>query len=86
MKEFKVEAHYRNAEMIEASERTGITDNYVGDYVKADTAEEAIENAMDYIAEHIHANTVMTGDSILVYNDDDEVVEEYYNFVATEIA
>lgn len=85
MKKFKVENALRTADMIEATEHTDITDNYVGDYIEADTAEEAIEIAMDYIAERIHANTVMTGNSVLVYNDDDEIVEEYYKFTATEM-
>ena len=86
MKKFKVENAIRTAEMIEATEHTDITDNYVGDYIEADTAEEAIDLAMDFLAEQSGCNTVMTGDSVLVYNDDDEIVAEYYRFVATEIA
>ena len=86
MKKFKVENAYRTAEMIERTEHTEITDNYVGDYIEADTAEEAIDFAMDFLAEQSGCNTVMTGDSILVYNDEDEIIGECYKFTATEIA
>lgn len=86
MKKFKVENAIRTADMIEAAAHTDITANYVGYYIEADTAEGAIEIAMDYIAEQVHANTVMTGNSVVVYNNDDEIVEEYYKFTATEIA
>lgn len=88
MKKFKVENAVRTAEMIETTEHTNITDNYVGDYIEADTAEEAIDLAIDFLAEKTEQNgynTVITGDSVLVYSDDDEVIAEYYKFTATEI-
>lgn len=87
MKKFQVENAYRNADMIEAGEYSNITFDFIGDYIEANTAEEAIELAMDYIAEQVHANSdnhaEIKGDSIVVLDDDDGIVEEFYGFTAT---
>jgi hypothetical protein len=84
MKKYKVENAVRTAGMIAAGEHADITDNYVGDCIEAETAQEAIEIAMDYIAENI-PDAVVEIDSVSVYNDDGEIVEEYYKFSAEEI-
>ena len=87
MKKFQVENAYRTAEMIATGEYTNITMDHIGDYIEAETAEEAIEIAMDYIMDEIHANSYyraeIEGGSVLVY-DDDAIIEEYCRFTAKE--
>ena len=83
---YNVTCTRRTAEMIEATINAEIADNYIGDTIEADTAEEAIEIAMDYIAEQINAvsehRAEVEGSSVIVYGEDDEVIEEYTNFEA----
>lgn len=62
-------------------------DNYIGDYVEAETAEEAIDFALDYLVELIVGNGFKAErdeESITVY-DEGKVIEYYYNFTATEV-
>lgn len=85
---FIVECAYRTLEMITASEHTNQTMDCIGDHIEAATAEEAIEIAMDYIVDQIHANSdfgaEINGDSVVELDDDDNIVGEYYRFTAKE--
>ncbi len=83
--------------IVENAERTAIQiagiesydsnmkDDYVGDYIEADSAEEAIELAIDYIIEHSDFFAERTDDGIIFYENfqDDEPVLEFYGFCAT---
>lgn len=88
MKKFQVRNAYRDADMIAATEHSDITYDFVGDYIEAETEEEAIDLAMDYIADQINSYSAnfraeIIDDTIVVF-DGDEVYDEYYNFTATE--
>lgn len=92
MKKFNVENAVRNATQIAGTEPYNpfLRDSYVNDYVEAETAEEAIDFAIDYIFDYIVNNTNYTdirkeNDEITIYNDDGVAIEQYYNFVATEV-
>ena len=86
---YAVECAYRTAEMIRETINPANTYNYIGNTIEADSAEEAIEIAMDYIAEQANANSdhhaEIEGESVVVYNEDDEIVEEYCSFTAKSI-
>lgn len=78
MKKFNVECRRNNEEM---------PDSYIGDYITAETADEAIETAVDYMIEKIAENGYeceRKDDKILVYENDD-VAETYADFSAKEI-
>ena len=92
MKKFNVENAVRNSEQILGHEPydANIKDDYVGDYIEADTAEEAIEYAIDSIVEAIRQNSDYSdirveNEEITVYDDEGNAVEEYFNFTAIEI-
>lgn len=92
MKKFNVENAVRNAEQIAGHEPydANLTFNSVDDYIEAETADEAIEFAIDYIVEQIRNsgeyNDIRVADEeITVYDDDGNAVEEYYNFSAIEV-
>lgn len=78
MKKFNVECRKNREENI---------DSYIGDYITAETADEAIEIAADYMLEKIAENGYeceKKDDEILVY-ENDEIVETYADFAAKEI-
>ncbi|MDR3824745.1 MAG: hypothetical protein Q3Y24_06465, partial [Clostridia bacterium] len=68
-----------------------ISYNIVDGDVEAENEKEAIVNALYYLADNIndtngmYAEVNLKDESILIYNDDDEVVEYYFDFVAKEI-
>lgn len=80
-----VENAERNAEQIAGIEPydPNMKDDYVGDYIKADSAEEAIELAIAYILEHSDLPAERTEDGIIFYSDG-VAVFECYGFVAYE--
>lgn len=91
MKRFDVVNAVRNAEQIAGHEPydCNLTDNFVGDYIEAETHEEAIEYAIDAIVESIRQNSDysdirVANDEITVYDDDEKPIEQYYNFIASE--
>lgn len=85
---FNVVCAYLTAAMIAATENTELTDNYIGNSIEANTAEEAIDTAMDYIAEKINESgdcrAETENDSVVVYDYDDEIVGKYLRFQAKE--
>lgn len=86
MKRYNVECIYRGEEMIQNDEYRAIWSNYVGDYITADSPEEAIEIAIDCLVEMIDApggRVESDEDTIRVYDIDDKMIEEYYDFRAT---
>ena len=81
-----VENAERNADQIAGIEPydSNMKDDYVGDDIEADSAEEAIELAIDYIIEHSDLLAERTDDGILFYESfEDEPVLEFYGFRAT---
>lgn len=92
MKKFNVENAIRNAAQIAGTEPydSNLTENFVNDYIEAETPEEAIEFAIDAIFEAIcqnsnYSNIRIENDEIIIYDDDENAVEQYYNFVASEV-
>ena len=79
-----VENAERNANQIAGIEPYDpqIKSNYVDDYIEADSAEEAIEFAIDYIIEHSDLYAERTDDGVLFY-DEGVAVEEFFEFAAT---
>lgn len=54
---WKVECRYADRGIIERTAwEDSIPDNYVGDYITADTADEAIEIAIEYITREVERN------------------------------
>ena len=80
-----VENAERNAEQIAGIEPydPNMKDDYVGDYIEADSAEEAIELAIDYIIEHSDLPAERTESGILFYSDG-VAVSEFFGFIASE--
>lgn len=81
-----VENAERNANQIAGIEPydARIKSNYVGDYIEADSAEEAIEFAIDYIIEHTDLVSERTEYGIIFYEDDAPVLE-FFGFTATAL-
>lgn len=92
MKRFQVENCVQNARQYAGKEPyEHISYNIVDGDVEAENEKEAIVNALYYLADNIndtngmYAEVNLKDESILIYNDDDEVVEYYFDFVAKEI-
>lgn len=92
MKRFQVENCVQNARQYAGEEPyEHISYNIVDGDVEAENEKEAIVNALYYLADNIndtngmYAEVNLKDESILIYNDDDEVVEYYFDFVAKEI-
>ncbi|MGM9682023.1 MAG: hypothetical protein ACI3XQ_00335 [Eubacteriales bacterium] len=79
-----VENAVRNANQIAGVEPYDpqIKSNYVGDYIEADSAEEAIELAIDYLIEYSDLFSERTDDGIIFYSYGVAVLE-YFGFTAT---
>ena len=88
MKRFQVENCVQNARQYAGEEPyENISYDLVGDYIEAETEEEAISLAMDYLKDSIMDNITegyaeIEDNELLTYDDDDNVVECYYNFTA----
>ena len=86
MKRFQVENCVQNARQYAGEEPyEHISYNIVDGDVEAENEKEAIVNALYYLADNMYAEVNLKDESILIYNDDDEVVEYYFDFVAKEI-
>ena len=92
MKRFQDENCVQNARQYAGEEPyEHISYNIVDGDVEAENEKEAIVNALYYLADNIndtngmYAEVNLKDESILIYNDDDEVVEYYFDFVAKEI-
>ena len=92
MKRFQVENCVQNERQYAGEEPyEHISYNIVDGDVEAENEKEAIVNALYYLADNIndtngmYAEVNLKDESILIYNDDDEVVEYYFDFVAKEI-
>lgn len=92
MKRFQVENCVQNARQYAGEEPyEHISYNIVDGDVEAENEKEAIVNALYYLADNIndtngmYAEVNLKDESILIYNDDDEVAEYYFDFVAKEI-
>ncbi len=91
-KYYNVQNAIRNAEQIRGNEPYNpfMTDNYVGDYVKAESEDEAIMLAMDYIIEVLKNDPcadyeIQEDDDSILVRENGEPVIEYYNFIATKV-
>ena len=89
MKRFQVENCVQNARQYAGEEPyEHISYNIVDGDVEAENEKEAIVNALYYLADNIndtngmYAEVNLKDESILIYNDDDEVVEYYFDCVA----
>lgn len=83
MKKFIVENHVDTPEMYRGeAPHSEITNNYVGDYIIAETAEEAISLAKDYIIDHSDGNCKRNDstDEIIFYDKNGEITEVLYDF------
>lgn len=80
-----VENAERNANQIAGIEPydARIKSNYVDDYIEADSAEEAIELAIDYLIEDSDLFAERTEDGIIFYSDGVAVLE-YFGFIASD--
>ncbi|MBQ9709497.1 MAG: hypothetical protein IJV67_02625 [Clostridia bacterium] len=68
MKKYNVECAEVNESMIAGCEPWNeIRDNYVGDCIEAESAEDAIEMAIDYIIENVEAGELIskTADEVI---------------------
>ena len=80
-----VENAERNANQIAGIEPydSNMKDDYVGDYIEADSEDEAIELAIAYIIEHSDLLAERTDYGILFYESfEDAPVLEFYGFRA----
>lgn len=80
-----VENAERNADQIAGIEPydPNMKDDYVGDYIEADSEDEAIELAIDYIIEHTDYREAERTERGIIFYEDDEPVLEFYGFRAT---
>ena len=90
MKKFEVMNAIRNAAQIKGEESYNPEnlENLLDDYVEAENEADAIAIAIDWLVEHVTQNSdyrpEATKENIMIY-DGEELVEEYYNFIAKEI-
>ena len=91
MKKFQVENRIMNVGQIEGyAPHDELLNDYIGNEIEAETAEEAITLAIDYLVEQA-SSTVAKFDidydngTFTTYDDDGTAVEKYYDFTATEI-
>ena len=82
---YQVENAVRNANQIAGIEPYDpkMKNDYVGDYIEADSAEEAIELAIAYIIEHSELSAERTDDGIIFYSDG-VAKSEFFGFIASE--
>lgn len=89
MKKWLVECHIDNREQFYSREPpSGIFYDATDDFVEAETEDDAIELSTDWIAEHTIRNAydVETfDDTVVVYGDDGNVKEYYFEFRAREV-
>ena len=96
MKKFQISCICDNREQYlgEAS-HNDISDDFIGDYVEAENAENAIIDGMDYLLEQLNSNSEVDAEyecdkydkpiAILVKSsEDNSIIECYYNFTAKE--
>lgn len=93
MKKYNVDCMCDNAAQHAGEEpNNNGSENHVGDYIEADSPEEAISFALDHLAEQIRANNVnydarinYDDETITVYDRvEDEVICHYYRFTTEE--
>jgi hypothetical protein len=91
MKKYSVECAVRNAAQIAGYEPYSPYETFdlVHDYIYAETEEDAIELAIDYLVECTYENDYdcnieIKNDEITIFDDDGVAVEQYYNFITTE--
>lgn len=82
-----VENAERNANQIAGVEPydPNMKDDYVGDYIEADSEDEAIELAIDYIIEHTDYREAERTEHGIIFYEDDEPVLEFFGFTATAL-
>jgi hypothetical protein len=91
MKKYTVDYSLRNAGQISGEEPYSLyPTERVDQEIEAETAEQAVEYAIDYVAENLRQygnfdNVETKEDEVVAFNEDGKAVEEYYNFTATEI-
>ena len=85
MKKFKVNYKVNNREQYLGI--APIDETLYSDYIECDTPEEAVDWYRQHIFEQCIDNGYdadIVGESIIVRNDEGEVIEEDYNFTADE--
>lgn len=88
MKKYNVESVEVTAAMIKGEEPwNNISMNPYGDYVEAETPEEAIEQIMDWLVEEASgaAEINEVGDMVIYRDEDGEIISGEAFFTATEI-
>lgn len=91
MKKYNIENKVATPEMVNGSEPwTEISANYVGDYIEAETAAEAISLAIDYLVDAARDNGYdaeadYDENEIKILNDNDELTDLYFDFRAKEV-
>ena len=88
MKKYQVKCVGVTAEMIKGEEPwNNISMDQYDDYVEAQTAEEAIEQIMDWIVEEATCTAEINeaGDMVIFYDEDGEMTGGDAFFTATEI-
>lgn len=92
MKKYEVTNKMALQEQIAGREPYGeISDNYVGDFISAETAEEAVELAIYYLMEQMFQNNNIADYEVLKHNAEIVVKRNgtavlcYYDFKAKEV-
>lgn len=89
MKKYKVGGLFVSAEIIAGEEPwdNGQWDDPYGDYVEAETPEEAVEQVMDWLVEEASGEAEINeaGDMVIYRDEDGEITSGIALFEATEI-
>lgn len=95
MKKYTVTNYFENKEQYEGSApHNGYREDFVLQDIEANSPEEAIEIAIDYLTEQFiggidyapfNPNVDKTEDDIFVRNENGEVITHYYGFEAKEV-
>lgn len=90
MKKYQVECSRETAGQAEGRvPHDAISMDYIGNYIAAETKGEAIDFAIDWIADHCGTTEIDEIDvdreaqTITVFDADGEIIEQYFNFTAT---
>lgn len=87
---YNVECSVRDKEQISGTKPYDpmLTDNYVNDYIDVENANEAIIIAINNLYNSIIDNgysAIKTKKNIIVFDDEDNKIMEYYNFIARRV-
>lgn len=87
MKKYQVECSRETAGQAEGRvPHDAISMDYIGNYIVAETKEEAIDFAIDWIVDHSGTTEIdvdREAQTITIFDDGGEIEEQYFNFTAT---